>query len=79
MEMSSHEIMNSIIFYIKKFFLSLLIYFESDSTSRGGTERESERERIPSRLCTVSTGPDAGLELTKPRDHDLSQNQELDA
>ena len=27
-------------------------------------EREAERERIPSRLHTVSTEPDAGLELT---------------
>ena len=27
-------------------------------------ERERERERIPSRLCTVSTEPDAGLDLT---------------
>ena len=27
-------------------------------------EREREREKIPSRLCTVSTEPDAGLDLT---------------
>ena len=38
--------------------------------SRGEAERERERERgreggrIPSRLCAVSTEPDAGLELT---------------
>ena len=29
-----------------------------------GRERERERERIPSRLLTVSTEPDVGLELT---------------
>ena len=32
--------------------------------SGGGTEREGERERIPSRLHTVSMEPDAGLGLT---------------
>ena len=36
--------------------------------TRGGVEREEieregERERIPSRLCIVSTDPDAGLKL----------------
>ena len=34
---------------------------DRESTCRGGTER---RDRIPSRLCTISTEPDAGLELT---------------
>ena len=38
-------------------FVSLFNYFE-----RGGQEqKEGERERIPSRLCTV-TEPDRGLE-----------------
>ena len=32
-------------------------------TSRGGTERERERERIPSRLSTVSMEAMVGLEL----------------
>ena len=32
--------------------------------SMGGGRGERERERIPSRLCTVSVEPDAGLELT---------------
>ena len=32
--------------------------------SGGGTERERERERIPSRLCNVSTESEAGLDLT---------------
>ena len=29
-----------------------------------GREREGERKRIPSRLCTVSTESDAGLKFT---------------
>ena len=33
-----------------------------ESASGGGAVREGERERIPSRLCTVSTEPDVGLE-----------------
>ena len=43
-------------------------------------ERETERDREPkagSRLCTVSTEPNAGLKLTKLGDHDLSQSQTL--
>ena len=32
--------------------------------SEGRAEREGKRERIPSRLHTVSTGPNMGLELT---------------
>ena len=38
--------------------------------SRGGTEREwereTEREWIPARLHTISTEPDMGLKLTEP-------------
>ena len=30
---------------------------------RGQRERERERERNPSRLCMISTEPDAGLNL----------------
>ena len=41
-------------------------------------ERERRRERIPSRLCTVSVEPDVGLEIMEPGGHDLSQNQESD-
>ena len=29
-----------------------------------GRERDGERKRIPSRLCTVSTESDAGLKFT---------------
>ena len=36
-------------------------------------------ERIPSRLHATSPEPVAGLNPTKPRDRDLSQNQESDA
>ena len=32
--------------------------------SRGGAERERERERIPSRLRAVSTEPVMGLQFT---------------
>ena len=38
-----------------------------------GRGRERGRERIPSRLLTVSLE----LGLRKQRDHDLSQNEEL--
>ena len=45
---------------------SLFIYFERDTecASRGGAGRERRRERILSRLCTVLTEPDSGLDLT---------------
>ena len=55
------------------------IYFERDRDSASEGGRERWRERIPSRLCTASTGPDAGLEPRKLRDRDLSQNQESGA
>ena len=44
-------------------------------TALVGRGRERGRQRIPRKLCAAS----AGLELTKPPDHDLSQNQEWDA
>ena len=44
--------------------------------SRGGGEEE--RERIPSRLCTVSVEPEVGVDPT-PWNHDLSANEESDA
>ena len=66
------------------FFSSLVlmsIYFQTEREHvhmrRRGPERERERERIPNRLHTVSTEPDCGARSHKPRDHDLSQNQEL--
>ena len=48
----------------------MFIYFEREN-ERGerehGTDREKGRGRIPSRLCTVSTKPDVGLDLTTVR------------
>ena len=37
---------------------------ERERASGGGAERERERKRIPSRLCTVSAEPEAGLDPT---------------
>ena len=45
---------------LNSFFLSLFIYLFS--ASGGGAEREGKR--IPGRLCTGSSGPNARLELT---------------
>ena len=39
---------------------------ETEAVKVGEGQREWERERIPSRLCTVSTEPHKGLELMKP-------------
>ena len=56
--------------HVSLFFFFFTVYFfvcfekETDSTSGGGAESKG-RERIPSRLCTASTEPDAGLELTE--------------
>ena len=36
---------------------------ERESASRGGAERERGRERISSQFCSVSTEPDARLDL----------------
>ena len=44
--------------------------------SREGAE---ERERENSKQTPINTEPVAGLELTKPRDHDLSRNKDTDA
>ena len=40
-----------------------LIYFESTNTSKGGAEREGEREN-PKQAPMASAGSDAGLKLT---------------
>ena len=47
-----------------------------DSASWEGAERGREH---PSRLHATGAEPNTGLELRKPRDHDLSQNRESDA
>ena len=46
------------------FFLSLFIYLGGEYTHEWGRGREREGERIPSRLCAVSTQPDSGLSLS---------------
>ena len=43
------------------FFKFIYLFWESVCMSRGRAERG--RERIPSRLCSVSTEPDEGLDL----------------
>ena len=48
-------------FFKKRFHLLKMCIFERDRESKGGAERE--RERISSRLCIVSTEPDAGQGL----------------
>ena len=45
-----------------------LIYFERQKQCEWGRVKEGERER--------ADRADSGLKLTKPQDHDLSQNQE---
>ena len=46
--------------------------------SRGGAKGEGDTEsEAGSRLRAVSIKPDAGLELNKPRDPDLSRSQTL--
>ena len=53
-------------------FLSLLIYFERESTSGEG-QRERERERMSSMLCTIRADPNARLKLMNHEImHDLS-------
>ena len=45
-------------YFIFLMFLYFIIYFEREREQ--GRGRERGRERIPSRLCTVSTEPDVG-------------------
>ena len=48
------------------FFLSLFVCFERKTERDHEQGRGRGREGIPSRLHTVSTEPDVGLELTNP-------------
>ena len=58
-----------------RYFTLIYLFWERQRQYKQGRSRKREGERIPSRLCTVSTEPHAGLELKKLGDHDLSQNQ----
>ena len=55
--------------FIFKYILSLFIYFERERerahVCQQGRGRERGKERIPSRLYTVSMEPNVGLDLTK--------------
>ena len=46
----------------------MFIYFQrkKEREHKHGRGRERGRERVPSRLCTVSTEPHMGLNLTNP-------------
>ena len=46
------------------FFKFIYLFLERQREYKQGRGREREGERIPRRLLTVSTQPDAGLELT---------------
>ena len=54
------------IFFMLLLFLSLFIYFERkrEKAHVGEGPRVGDRRRIPSRLCTVNTEPNEGLELS---------------
>ena len=55
----------SFLFYFFKFFLMFIYFWERQSTSRGGTEKEKDTEsEAGSRLWAVSTEPYMRLELT---------------
>ena len=50
--------------HLLSFVLSLFIWRQRQTASVGAGGAETDGDRIPSRLCTVSTEPDLGLELT---------------
>ena len=53
---------------IKYLFFLKFIYFEIERDRVGGGQRERVRDRIPSRLPTVSAQPDVGL---KPMNREI--------
>ena len=65
------------VFVLFRFHLFVYLFLLRESeTARVG----EVRRRIPKRLHAISVEePDEGLKLLKPRDHDLSANQESDA
>ena len=46
------------------FFFNVYLFILKERVFEQGRGTEMGRERIPSRLCAVSTEPDAGLDLT---------------
>ena len=58
-------------------FLCLFFYFERERAQAEERQRERGRERIPSRLCTVSTESDVGLELTNCEIMTLAETKSL--
>ena len=47
------------------FLMFIYLFLEREREYAQGRGRERGIQTIPSRLCTVSTEPDAGLDLTK--------------
>ena len=48
------------------FLFQLIYYFERETETAQDGKGQGEGEKIPSRLCDVSTEPSVKLELTKP-------------
>ena len=49
---------------LRMIFFMFYLYILREIEHKQGRGRQRGRERIPSRLCTVSIEPDAGLEST---------------
>ena len=60
------------------FYFVFVLFLRKRESVREYAVGEGQRDRIPSRLRTVHTEPDSGLDLTNC-DVGLSQRQELDA
>ena len=60
--------------------LKFLFIFERERQSVGGREAERDGDTEPevgSRLCSVSIEPNSRAGTHEPRDHDLSQSEQL--
>ena len=75
---SCSTLLESLVMYIKNFFLRLIDLFERKFARVGGRRgRGRRRERILKQTPQMSTDP-RHQSVPGPWDHDLSQNQELD-